>query len=358
MKIRIIASLFMSSLLLFCGCRALEENRAPEAKHHAVRVETVVNRNLPVEVHSAGRLCPNREVVLSAQVAGILKAYDADVGVRVAAGLPLAKLEATDYKLAVNEAEANLLAVRVKLVAIERNFNRAKRLLAEKVIPPKLFEQSEAEYKSSTALAAQLESVMAQAKRRMEKTVITAPFDGHVTARYVEVGQNVTVGGPVMRVADMRTMRVKIHINEIDYVHLDKNDPTAVTVDAFSQTPLNGRVDKIGIQADPHTNTFEVEIVIDNAEFNLKAGLMAHVVIQTKVIDDAVMVPQESVLFRENGKEVFVIGAGHTAVAREVQLGRSDGSKVRIVNGLTPGDQLVVEGSQYLKPGETVVVEQ
>jgi multidrug efflux pump subunit AcrA (membrane-fusion protein) len=63
------------------------------------------------------------------------------------------------------------------------------------------------------------------------------------------------------------------------------------------------------------------------------------------------------VLYRENRKEVFVVEAGQTAFAREVQLGRSNGSNVRIVDGLIPGDKLVVDGAQYLKPGDTVVVE-
>jgi RND family efflux transporter MFP subunit len=358
MKAQIVASLFIACLSVICGCRTPEADLAAEAKPRTVRVETVVNRNLPVTVHSVGRLCPNREVVLSAQVPGILQDYDADVGLRVAAGLPLAKLDAADYILAVSEAEANLLAARVKGVATENNFNRAKSLLPAHVITPERYDQCEAEYKASAALVAQLETVMSLAKRRLKKTVISAPFEGHVTARFVEIGQNVAVGDPVMRLADMKTMRVKIYISELDYVHVDKDDPTTVSVEAFSQAAMTGRVDKIGIQADARTNTFEVEILVDNPDFNLKAGLTARVVIQTKVIRDAVMIPQESVLYRENRKEVFVVEGDHTAVAREVQLGRSKGSNVRILKGLIPGDRLVVAGGPYLNPGDAVVVEQ
>ena len=68
------------------------------------------------------------------------------------------------------------------------------------------------------------------------------------------------------------------------------------------------------------------------------------------------MIPQETVLFRENRKEVFVIDEKQTAVAREVKLGRMDGSTVRVLEGVMPGDQLVVSGAQYLKPGDRVMV--
>jgi RND family efflux transporter MFP subunit len=141
-------------------------------------------------------------------------------------------------------------------------------------------------------------------------------------------------------------------------VHLDKEDPVTITVEAYSQSPITGRVDKIGIKADARTNTFEIEILVDNPDFRLKAGLTARVAIQTEVIPNAVMIPQNSVIFRERSKEVFVVDENKLAVARNVVLGRVDGSHVRILEGLNPGDKLVVAGGQYLKPGTEVVVTQ
>lgn len=343
-------------LVLFAGCGPGKERPAVEAKIRAVKVQTITLSDLPIVVNNVGRLVPNRLVVLSAQVPGILKYYNADVGSQVETGTPLATLEVTDYSLAVEEAKANLSAAQVRMAAARNTFRRAKRLLPRKAITPELYDQSEAEYKSSQAQVAQLESMLALARRRLEKTTIKAPFGGHVTQRFVEQGQNVAAGDPIMQLADMQTMRVKIYINELDYVHLDNEDPVTVTVEAFSNTSLTGRVDKIGIQADPRTNTFEVEVLVDNSDFELKAGLTARVAIQTKVISDAVMIAQNSVLFRENRKEVFIVEQDDIAAAREVKLGRTDGSLVRILEGLTPGDHLVVAGAQYLKPGDKVTV--
>ncbi len=356
MKTIITAMIGLSLLVIFTGCGSTEENPVVEAKPRAVRVETITSRELPIMVHSVGRLAANRSVVLSAQVSGILKQYDADVGRRVDSGSLLAMLDATDYTLALREAEANLDAAKARRSAAKNTFERAGRLLPEKAITPELFDKAEAEHKTAKAQVAQLTNMVAQARRRLEKTSILAPFDGYVTQRFVELGQNVSVGDPVMQVADMKTMRVKIHINELDYRHLDKEDPVTVTVEAFSQTSIPGRVDKIGIQADARTNTFEIEILVDNPDFRLKAGLTARVAIQTEVISNAVMIPQNSVLFRESGKEVFIVDDNQLAVVRKVTLGRMDGSDVRILDGVNPGDKLVVAGGQYLNPGDKVMV--
>jgi RND family efflux transporter MFP subunit len=139
-------------------------------------------------------------------------------------------------------------------------------------------------------------------------------------------------------------------------VHVDAKDPVSVSVEAFPGKTMGGRVDKIGVQADSRTNTFEIEILVDNVDFLLKAGLTARVSIQTDTIADAIMIPQETVLFRENRKEVFILDGDRNAAVRKVTLGRMDGSAVQILEGLMPGDRLVVSGAQYLQPGDRVTV--
>ncbi len=172
----------------------------------------------------------------------------------------------------------------------------------------------------------------------------------------MEVGQNINIGEPVMAIADMQSMRVKIHVNEQDYVYLDKDDAVTVQVEAYPNASFSGLVDRVGVKADPNTNTFEVEILVANPNLVFKAGLTATVNITIDEIEDAIMIPQSCVLFRKNRKEVFVVTDGDKASVREVKLGRADGSSVRIVKGLTPGDKIVTTGSQYLKDGDRVVM--
>ena len=115
-------------------------------------------------------------------------------------------------------------------------------------------------------------------------------------------------------------------------------------------------MDKIGIQADVRTNTFQVEILVDNPGTLLKGGLTAQVSIRTEVIQSAVMIAQNCILYRESGTEVFVIEADNRAAPRKVKLGRVNGDSVQILSGIDPGNKLVVAGAQYLKPGDKVIL--
>lgn len=356
MSKHIILVLILSGTIAFLGCNPAEEQAVTTVKLRSVRTQEIVSRDLPVKVQAVGRLVPNRQVDVSTQVAGIVQIYTPDVGDKIKKGGSLLKLDPTDYRLALNEAKAALKSANARLAVAQGSFERSKQLFPEKAITAELYDKSEAEYLSAKASVTQLKVNLDIKQRQLDKTVIGAPFDAYVTRRFVEIGQNIRIGEAVMSLADMKTMRVRIHLNEQDYVHLDKRDPVSVKVEAFPQTPFAGRVDKIGITADPRTNTFEVEILVENPDFALKAGLTARVTIQTDVIRDAIMVPQNTVMYREDRKEVFVIENEDTAVTREVSLGRAEGALVRIMQGLAPGEQLVTTGSAYLKSGDKVLI--
>ncbi len=352
----LIITIITTCLITLPGCSPPEKSETVRKKPHMVRIESVIGYDLPVTVSAVGRLIPNREVVISSQVSGIVMAYKADVGSEILKGNSLVQLDPTDYRLVLEEARANLLSARANLAAAANAFKRARQLLPENVITPEAFDKFEAGYKTSGARTVQLETGVNMAQRQLDKTNINAPFGGYVTRRFVEIGQHIAVGEPVMAMADMKTMRIKVHLNERDYVHLDKDDPVTVKIEAYPASLFPGKVDKIGIKADPLTNTFEVEILVENPGIILKAGLTARVSIRTDILRDAIMIPQSCVLFRENRKEVFIIEKGDIAANREIKQGRTQGASVRIIKGLVPGDTLVVTGSQYLRSGDKVTI--
>ena len=356
MKLNFICPLTAIVFILVLGCRPPEANETFKEKLRSVKVSAVASRNLPVVVQAVGSLAPNREVAVSAQVAGTIMAYNARVGDKVGAGQWLVKLDATDYILGRNQAEAALKAVQARMAMAQSSYDRAKSLLPDRAITPEMFDRTEAEYKSAQASEAQLKAALDITNRQIEKTVIEAPFSGYVTQRLVEIGQSIHPGEVVMALADMENMRVRVFLNEQDYVLLDANDPVTVTVEAFADRSFKGVVDTIGIKADPRTNTFLVEILVPNPQNALKAGLTARVALQVEVIEDAILIPQNTVLFREDRREVFVVESEGQAVARQVLLGRTDGALIRILDGLAPGDRLVTSGGQYLKTGDKVIV--
>jgi RND family efflux transporter MFP subunit len=125
-------------------------------KPTAVKTETVTSRDLPIVVNAVGRLAPNREVVCSAEVSGIIQSYGVDVGDSVKKGATLVQLDPTDYRLALKEATANLSSAKAQLAAAEKSYERSKVLMPEKLIAVKSYDISEAQFKSSMASVTQL----------------------------------------------------------------------------------------------------------------------------------------------------------------------------------------------------------
>ncbi|UCD91272.1 MAG: efflux RND transporter periplasmic adaptor subunit [Desulfobacterales bacterium] len=343
-------------MAVLTACSPPEENGLPEKKPVPVKTLMVDTQNLPVIVESVGRLVPFREVTLASEVGGVVKDYTADIGDRVNNGVVLVKIDPEDYRLALNEALANQASAKSRLDVAKKSHNRSETLLPRKVISQDSFDKSEAEFKASLAAVAQAKALVDISRQRLKKTRITAPFAGFITARHIEVGQTIALGQSVMSLSDLNSMRAIVHLAENDYIHLDNQDPVLITVPAFPDMEFKARIHRIGIKADERTNTFTAEILVENPDLLLKAGLTARVLLTVNNIPDAIMIPQSAVLYRENHKEVFVVNSDDTAAPRTIKLERSSGDFVQVLEGLAPGDKLIVTGGQYLEPGDKVKI--
>jgi RND family efflux transporter MFP subunit len=349
----------IAAFILLPSCSSKSESNVSDAKENKtvpVAIMEISGGDFPIVVESVGRLVPNREVTLSAEIGGIIESYKADVGDSVIAEQALLNIDQTDYLLALKEAEASLAVARAGLEALENAFERSKSLLPQKVITEEAFEKIEAECRSARASVARSEVLVEISTERLNKTKIKAPFDGLISARMIETGQTVGAGEDLMTLSDLNPMRVKVYLTEADYADLDPDDPVSISIDAYPGSVLIGNIDRIGIKADARTNTFDIEILVDNPDLILKAGMTARARITTSVIHDAILIPQSTVLYRQEVMEVFVADRSQRAEARQVLLGRSKGSMVRVLSGLNPGDRLVITGGQYLENGDMLEI--
>ena len=345
-------------VLLMSGCDPAETEKAADSTRiRTVAVKRIEEQALPVVVSAVGRLAPNRSVWVAAEVSGTVTHRHVDLGHAVSHREELVRLDATDYQLALSEARANLSAAEARYAVARKSYDRAGQLASEDVVTQEAYDRFEGEYRIGRATVNQLKAIVEIAERRYGKTRITAPFEGHILSQNVEAGQLVNVGEPLLHVGDLDPMRVVVYLNETDHVGLDRADPVTVVVDAFGDRSFEGRIDRIGIDADPRTNTFAAEILVDNSELTLKSGLTARVDVITDTIPKALMIPQSCLLFRGDRTEVFVVTDTNHAAVRTVTVGQVDGGDVNILEGLSAGERLVTSGGQYLKDGDPVRVE-
>lgn len=350
------AAIVIAYFLFRTGAPGRAASEPAVEKPVSVQILTIEPQNVTVAVESVGRLFPDRTVTLSAQVPGEVIRYEGDVGDRVAKGGVLVRVKPTDYELALSEARSHLAAARARLASVRNTHDRYEKLLPRKVVSQDHFDKVEAEYKAALAQEAQAKTGVDIASERLRKTGVAAPFSGSIAVRHVEIGQSIGVNDPVMTLMDLQRVRLKVFIAEKDFVSIDRSNTVEVSVEAYPGRTFRGRIDRLDVRADAATNTFGVEIRIDNKDLFLKAGLSARVRLVVDRISDAVMIPQSAVLFRENSREVFVVGEDLTARLRTVELGQTQGDLVHVVKGLQRGDRLIIKGQNYTKPGARVII--
>jgi len=328
----------------------------PPSPSVPIEIMTVQTEDLPIVVETVGRIRPDREVLVSAEISGKIESYEVDVGDRVTNDQLLVQINPTDYRLALREAKTNLSAALINLSAARKAYERFRTLLPKKVISQDSFDKVEAEFEAAGARREQAEVGVAIARKRLAKAGIGAPFSGMVAERHIEKGQWIAAGMPVMTILDLKRVRAKIFLTEKDFVYIDRKDPVEVVAEAYPEKPLTGSIDKIDIEADTATNTFGVEILIDNPETVLKAGMSVRAAITAFVLHDIILIPQSVVIFRDRGTEVFIVGDDGRAEVRAIKLGRRSGNLIQVTEGLDVGDRLIVKGQNYVKAGAVVAV--
>ena len=274
-----------------------------------VSTDTVQARDIVERVSASGKIQPEIEVKITAEVNGQIIDLPVKEGDVVKKGDLLVQLNPDIYEAALlraeaslNSARSNLASARAQVAQGEANqfaaakaFERAQSLLASKVISQAEFDQNEASYLTANAnLTSGKESVRSaefairsgeasvqEARDNLSRTTLVAPQTGVVTALSKEVGESVqgngfTAGEVIMNISDLSTMEVNVEVNESDIVRIHMDDEAEIEVDAYLGETFSGRVTEIGNTAlnagmngfsmDQVTN-FSVKIRLDRSSY-------------------------------------------------------------------------------------------
>ncbi|HEV8445594.1 MAG TPA: efflux RND transporter periplasmic adaptor subunit [Gemmatimonadaceae bacterium] len=292
---------------------------------------------------ASGIVQANASVDVAFQVPGKVVTIGPDEGQSVRAGQPIASLDPTEYRLAVEQAGAQS-----DRAAHDRDRNQP--LLASGGIAPAEMEHLEIGARQSAA-AADL------AKKHLADTKLEAPIPGIVSRRVVEVGATVAAGQTVYTIVALDPVRVRVGVPEADVGHITEGATATVRIPALD-TSFAGRVSLIGVAADPATRSYAVEISVPNPARKLRAGMVAEATIHTRESTSAMMVPAPAVVHDGgvNGTTIVYV-LDHDAArvhARRVTTGAAHGDSLEITSGVATGEQIVVAGQQRLRDGARV----
>lgn len=350
----------LKALLLAVGC---VEPGAPagaedaSAAGTAIRVETLTLTPAAFDdrIEATGNLEADRDATLSARAGGTLESI-ARLGSNVRKGEVVARIDPGIPATGVRQAQAAKIAAQASLRLAEQNYNRQKPLFEQGVISALEFQSIEAQLEQARAQLAQAEANLAQAREALSNTRILAPFAGVVDARFVDEGEQVSPGAPVVRVLDASTLIVKAGLPERYAADIEEGAEVDVMLPAYGLEPRTGRVRFVATAIDPRSRTFDIEVALDNPKGRLKPEMVAKVVVTRERLDDALVVPEAAVLRDETGLHVFTVverGGRTVAERRPVDVVGRAGGRV-VVEGLEAGERVVVLGQTKLIDGDYV----
>ena len=184
---------------------------------------------------------------------------------------------------------------------------------------------------------------------------LVSPINGIVTDRPLFPGETAPAGTPVLTIMDTSSLLAKLHIAQADAQELKLGDKAEITV-AGIDDPIEAKVSFLSPALDPGSTTVEVWLELPNAKGELRVGTSVHAVIRGTTVEKALQVPVAALLPGNDGAKLMIAGPDGLAHLRSVKAGIRTKQAVQIVEGLSPSDNVIVEGSYGLDDGTKVVV--
>jgi membrane fusion protein (multidrug efflux system) len=312
-----------------------EEEAAPNVEVEIATVEQSPIRQIVLATGTLNAL-PNRDVQVSALVAGRVINLSVIEGDKVSKGQELAQLDSSTYQDQLKRAEATLENAK-------QNENRLSKLFERGIAAGKEKEDAHKEF-----LIAQSE--YDTAKIQVARTRITSPISGVVVKRFLNVGEQVdgTASQPIFEVGnfDPIELTATIQASLVQYVH--EGEDAELKVDAFGNTVFPAKVVALLPKIDANTNTVTARIQTPNADHRLRGGMFATASIVAAVHPNALNIPASALVVANNEPKVFVVQADSTVQERSVKPGWRDGDQVEILEGVKSGERVVTTGSYGL----------
>jgi RND family efflux transporter MFP subunit len=295
------------------------------------------------------------ESSLGFRVAGKIVKRLADPGDKVKAGQPLMRIDATDYALALNAANADVEAAMARKVQATADEVRLKNLLVTGAVSKQAYEQVKA---TADAASAQLLAAQAQARvsrNQADYAVLVADADGVVMDVVADVGQVVSAGQTVVTLAKNGAREAVVDIPEASLANLGKQVSAYLYSDP--NTTFSAKLREISSAADPLTRTYQARYILSGNGEQAPLGATVSVRIAQKQDDAATNTdaPIGALIDKGQGTNVWIVDPANSTVHLRPVTVRSLGEEIATISaGIKPGEKVVAFGAQLLKEGEKV----
>jgi len=358
-------ALVVAISLLLAACTQGDAKQGEAKKGPAavtVSVVSVQPREVPISFDAVGRTEGSREVQVRARVSGILEKQLYTEGDSVKAGAVLFQIERAPFEIELAQARGALGQEVARLDLAMKESERLKTLADRRAISQKEADQAFSAVSQSTAAVQVAKARVRQAELNLSYTTVSAPIGGITGRAQQSIGSLVS---PANESAMLTTLTrgdplwVRFSLSEVEYATVRGSEGREIRIKLETADgkpyPQEARVNFAGSTVDAGTGTVQMRAEVPNPDLALLPGQFVRV----KVIagsQQAIVVPQTAVMQNEGGRFVWLVGAEGKAVQRPIKAGSWLGSDWIVLEGLKPGDPVIVDNLVRMRPGAAVTV--
>ncbi len=313
-------------------------------KSDAISIETekVERQTVIHKVNASGKIQPETEVKISANISAYITEITIEQGDWVKQGQHLISLDEKQYRAMLEQARSSVKSTRARLKQVKAQKDRSETLFNQNLISNQELEAVIAEYELAESQVEQAQAVLVTREDELSKTRILSPQSGLVTMINKEVGE-MALGSNfqadvLMQVADLNRMEVVVDVNENDVVDVSLNDTVEIEIDAFQDTLFRGLVSEIahlaiisGMGTQEQVTNFEVRVRMLEVPDRIRPGMSATANIITDTRDSVLVIPIQCLTIRQEGYDEPISSdkrRGRRSVWKKAEQAESDTSNV------------------------------
>ena len=309
-----------------------------------VIVSPVAQTDWVETVEALGTLKAREQVVITSTVADKVATINFDDGQTISEGAVILELEAGEEKAEVEAAKSALNEA-------QKQYKRAKELLAKGATAQSVLDEQRRNYEIAKA-------DVGVAEAQLQDHIIRAPFAGTLGIRQVSPGAYINAGQVITNLTDTRTMRLDFNVPEVFLSSIKPGQVVKVKTAVYRDSVFDGIVTAVDNQVDPISRAFSVRATLQNPDGKLKAGMLMSVTLE-KDPEQTLAIPESTLIPESTRNYVYVVETAEeqsTAKKKEVTIGRRQAGTVEILKGLEPGELIVSHGALKLADGRPVKV--
>jgi membrane fusion protein (multidrug efflux system) len=319
-------------------------------------------REVPVTFEAVGRTEGSREVQVRARIAGILERQLFVEGDRVKAGQALFRIERAPFEIELAQARAALAQERARNELAQQELERLQGLADRRAISRKEADQAASNARQGAAAVQMAQARLRQAELNLSYTTVNAPIGGISGRALQSVGTLVQPNNESALLTTLTRpdpMWVRFSLSEAEYARLrssgEKDIKVRIELADGKPYPHAGRLNFAGSTVDGATGTVQMRAGLPNPDNLLLAGQYVRVQVRSGT-QEAFLVPQTAVLQNDSGRFVWIADGEGKALPRPIRAGGWLGKDWIVLEGLKPGDTVILDNLARLRPGTPVQV--